>query len=185
MPKGYTMEKSKKIIVYGTILSMVVAAGLFIYTVYASYMLSYLSSDPKACINCHTMHSAYATWEKSSHKNVAKCVDCHLPVGDEIAKYKAKSIDGWNHSVAFTLNTYKNNIQISEDGANRVQANCVRCHSSINETLHTNANKYHSGQNDDGKNDRKCWECHKYVPHGITRSLTSTPYNLGIKENLK
>ena len=42
-------------------------------------------------------------------------------MGDEIAKYKAKSIDGWNHSVAFTLNTYKNNIQISEDGANRVQ----------------------------------------------------------------
>ena len=25
---------------------------------------------------------------------------------------------------AFTLNTYKNNIHISEDGANRVQANC-------------------------------------------------------------
>jgi len=179
------MEKNKKIIVYGTILSVLIAVGLFIYTVYASQMLSYLSSDPKACINCHVMDSAYATWEKSSHKDVAKCVECHLPVGDTVAKYKAKAIDGWNHSVAFTLNTYKNNIHISEDGANRVQANCVRCHTTINETLKTNADKYHSSHNGNLENERKCWECHKYVPHGKTRSLVSTPFSLGIKENLK
>jgi len=178
------MEKNKKIVIYGTILSLFIAAGLFLYTVYASQMLSYLSSDPKACINCHTMNSAYATWEKSSHKDVAKCVDCHLPVGDVVAKYKAKSIDGWNHSVAFTLNTYGNNIHISEDGANRVQANCVRCHSSINDTLKSNTSNYHSTEKG-LDSDRKCWECHKYVPHGKVRSLTSTPYNLGIKENLK
>jgi len=179
------METNKKIVVYGSILSVLIAASLFFYTVYASQMLSYLSSDPKACINCHTMNSAYATWEKSSHHGAAKCIDCHLPVGDFIAKYKAKAIDGWNHSVAFTLNTYKNNIHISEDGANRVQANCVRCHSKIDETLHSNANKYHNEQNGKLENERKCWECHKYVPHGKVRSLTSTPYNLGIKENLK
>jgi cytochrome c nitrite reductase small subunit len=99
--------------------------------------------------------------------------------------YKAKAIDGWNHSVAFTLNTYKNNIHISEDGANRVQANCVRCHTSIDNTLKSNASNYHSGENKGLETERKCWECHKYVPHGKVRSLTSTPYNLGIKENLK
>ena len=69
-------------------------------------MLSYLSSDPKACINCHTMHSAYATWEKSSHKNVAKCVIVTF-LWEMKSKYKAKSIDGWNHSVAFILNTIR------------------------------------------------------------------------------
>lgn len=180
------MEKNKKIIIYGTIVSVLIAAGLFIYTVYASQMLSYLSSDPKACINCHVMDSAYSTWEKSSHKNVATCIECHLPVGDEIAKYEAKARDGWNHSVAFTLNTYKNNIRISEDASNRVQANCIRCHTSINETLKANADKYHNAHNNgEIDNQRKCWECHKYVPHGKVRSLTSTPYNLGIKENLK
>ena len=179
------METNKKIVIYGTILSLIIAGGLFLYTVYASQMLSYLSSDPKACINCHTMNSAYATWEKSSHHEAAKCIDCHLPVGDTIAKYKAKAIDGWNHSVAFTLNTYKNNIHISEDGANRVQANCVRCHTSIDNTLKSNASNYHSGENKGLETERKCWECHKYVPHGKVRSLTSTPYNLGIKENLK
>jgi hypothetical protein len=61
------METNKKIVIYGTILSLIIAGGLFLYTVYASQMLSYLSSNPKACINCHTMNSAYATWEKSSH----------------------------------------------------------------------------------------------------------------------
>lgn len=179
------MEKNKKIVVYGTVLSLLVAASLFVYTVYASNMLSYLSSDPKACINCHTMNSAFATWENSSHKNVAGCVDCHLPVDNFVAKYKSKAIDGWNHSVAFTLNTYENNIHISDDGANRVQANCVRCHASENATLKMNADKYHSGEGGSLENGRKCWECHKYVPHGKVRSLISTPYNIGVKEKMK
>ncbi len=179
------MEKNKKIVVYGTVLSLLVAASLFVYTVYASNMLSYLSSDPKACINCHTMNSAFSTWENSSHKNVAGCVDCHLPVDNFVAKYKSKAIDGWNHSVAFTLNTYENNIQISDDGANRVQANCVRCHASENAMLKINADKYHSGEDGSLENGRKCWECHKYVPHGKVRSLISTPYNIGVKEKMK
>jgi len=177
------MEKNKKIIVYGAIISTTIAIGLFIYTMYASAMLSYLSSDPKACINCHVMHQAYKSWDNSSHKNVATCVDCHLPVGNEIAKYTAKAIDGWNHSVAFTLNTYKNNIKISENAAKRVQANCIRCHSSVSETVQNNASSYHNNSSFD--NSRKCWDCHKYVPHGKVRSLTSSPYNLGIKEHLK
>ncbi|MDX4037516.1 cytochrome c nitrite reductase small subunit [Aliarcobacter skirrowii] len=177
------MERNKKLFIYGTILSVIIAAGLFVYTMYASSMLSYLSSDPKACINCHVMHSAYTTWNNSSHKNVTKCVDCHLPVGDEIAKYTAKAIDGWNHSVAFTLNTYKNNIRISDNAAERVQANCVRCHSGVSETVEKNASFYHSNGNID--QTRKCWECHKEVPHGKVRSLISTPYSLGIKEHLK
>ena len=83
------------------------------------------------------------------------------------------------------MNSYKHNIQISEDGANRVQANCVRCHTSENETLKANADNYHSGKDGSLENGRKCWECHKYVPHGKVRSLISTPFNLGIKENIK
>lgn len=174
------MEKNK-IVIYGSILAFFIAVGLFAYTVNASKMLSYLSSDPKACINCHTMNSAYATWATGSHKNVATCVDCHLPVGDVVEKYKAKSIDGWNHSVAMTLNTYKNNIRISEDAAERVQANCVRCHTTATSTMASNADKYHSGDEESLIAGRKCWECHKYTPHGKVRSLTSTPFNLSVK----
>lgn len=174
------MQKNK-IVVFGSIIAFLIATGLFVYTVNASKMLSYLSSDPKACINCHTMNSAYATWSTSSHKNVATCIDCHLPVGDVVEKYKAKAIDGWNHSVAMTLKTYENNIDIGEDGASRVQANCIRCHSTTTTTMSENADKYHSGNEDSLQNGRKCWECHKYTPHGKVRGLTSTPYNLGVK----
>lgn len=174
------MEKNK-IVIYGSILAFLIAVGLFVYTLNASKALSYLSSDPKACINCHTMNSAYATWSTSSHKNTAKCIDCHLPVGDVVKKYTAKAIDGWNHSVAMTLKTYEHNIDISEDGANRVQANCVRCHSNLTSTMAANADKNHSGEN----SERKCWECHKYTPHGKVRSLTSSPFSIGVKEKMK
>ncbi|WP_226803091.1 hypothetical protein [Aliarcobacter butzleri] len=39
--------KNKKIIIYGAILSATIAALLLVYTMYASSMLSYLSSDVK------------------------------------------------------------------------------------------------------------------------------------------
>lgn len=173
--------KKNGIFVYISILTFLIAVGFFAYTLNASKALSYLSSDPKACINCHTMNSAYATWSRSSHKNAAKCVDCHLPVGDVVKKYTAKAKDGWNHSVAMTLKTYENNIDISEDGANRVQANCVRCHTNLVSNMIANADRNHSNS----ESGRKCWECHKYTPHGKVRSLTSTPFNIGVKEKMK
>lgn len=179
------MEKNKKIVVFGAVLSLLVAASLFVYTVYASNMLSYLSNDPKACINCHVMNSAFASWEKSSHKNVAGCVDCHLPVDSFLAKYTSKAKDGWNHSVAFSTNSYEQSLLITEDGANRVQANCIRCHTSTNETLRMNADKYHSGEDGSLKSSRKCWECHQYVPHGKGNSLIAAPFSLGVKERIK
>jgi len=48
-----------------------------------------------------------------------------------------------------------------------------------------NADKYHNAEEASLENGRKCWECHKYVPHGKVRSLISTPYNLGIKQQMK
>ncbi|QOY52462.1 cytochrome c nitrite reductase small subunit [Candidatus Sulfurimonas baltica] len=177
--------KKNVVIMYGSILTFLIAIGFFVYTLDASKALSYLSSDPRACVNCHTMNSAYATWSRSSHKDVATCVDCHLPVGDAVKKYAAKAKDGWNHSVAMTLKSYGNNLTISEDGANRVQENCIRCHSNLTSVMAVNAIRGHSNSNKSLKNERKCWECHKYTPHGKVRSLTSTPYNLGVKEKIK
>jgi cytochrome c nitrite reductase small subunit len=48
-----------------------------------------------------------------------------------------------------------------------------------------NADKYHSNSPDSLKVDRKCWDCHKFTPHGKVRSLTSTPYSIGVKERMK
>ena len=70
--------------------SVVAALVIFGYLVAESQMLSYLSSEPEVCINCHTMNTHYATWQHSSHRAEATCVDCHLPHGSfgKIRYYK-------------------------------------------------------------------------------------------------
>ncbi len=175
--------KANKVLVVGSLIAFVVAIGFFIYMLNISKAFSYLSSDPKACINCHVMNTQYATWQHSSHASVATCNDCHLPTnGGIVEKYSAKARDGWNHAVAFTLNTFDNAIVISDNGAKRVQENCVSCHASIVSTLVANSDKYHQYDDESVKTGRKCWECHKEVPHGKVRGLTTTPHNLGVKE---
>ena len=161
----------------------VVALAMFIYIIYASKMPSYLSSDPKACVNCHVMNTQYATWQHSAHAQRATCVECHLPTDNFINKYVAKTVDGWNHSVAFTNHSYDQAIEISDYGAKRVQKNCISCHKTVTSTLMTNADKYHNFDDQSGvETGRKCWDCHKSVPHGKVRGITTTPYNLGVKE---
>ena len=174
--------KQNKFLVYGALTVFVIAIGMFLYVVNISKALAYLSSDPKACINCHVMNTQYATWQHSSHGLRATCVECHLPTNEGVLeKYIAKAKDGWNHSVAFTLNTYDNTIGISEDGARRVQNNCISCHKSVTSTLVTNSDKYHQFDDPGVATGRKCWSCHKSVPHGVVRGLATTPYNLGVK----
>ena len=157
-----------------------VAIIFFVYLVNASKALSYLSTDPKACINCHVMHTQYATWQHSSHARSASCVECHLPTDTTVNKYKAKARDGWNHTVAFTLNTFDQVLQISEDGANRVQANCISCHARLTEVIISNSDRYHDFSGTPNT-ERKCWECHRDVPHGKARSLSTTPNNLSVR----
>jgi len=66
--------KTGKLLFYTSIFTFVVAIVFFAYLVYASKAFSYLSADPKACINCHVMNTQYATWQHSSHAERATCV---------------------------------------------------------------------------------------------------------------
>lgn len=172
--------KSNKLLIVSTVVVFLVAVGYFVYILNASKALSYFSKDPKACINCHVMNTQYATWQHSSHKDIG-CVQCHLPTDDFLSKYVAKAKDGWNHSVAFTFGTYENAIRISEDGANRVQKNCISCHQKLVSTLIDDFDKNHN-YDETNPLGRKCWECHKSVPHGKVRGLSTTLDNLGVKE---
>ena len=174
--------KKSNFLKYAALFVFVVAIGFFAYMVHASKALSYLSSDPKACINCHVMNTQYATWQHSSHAQRAGCIDCHLPRDNMVNKYIAKARDGYNHSVAFTFNTYKNAIKISDDGAKRVQENCISCHASLTSQMVKNADANHNYDDPSVATGRRCWECHKGVPHGKVRGLTTTPNNLGVKE---
>jgi len=69
-------------------------AGLALYTFRVSNASSYISDDPKACINCHVMNPQYITWFHSSHREVANCNDCHVPQDNFASKYYFKAKDG-------------------------------------------------------------------------------------------
>jgi len=160
--------------------AVVVAMVLGIHLMQESKALSYLSSDPIECINCHVMESYYASWKNSSHAERATCVDCHLPADNYVDKYVSKARDGWNHTVAFTLNTYGKRMQISDDGSRRVQENCIRCHTSQARTI-VKGSEGHYATGSGNLGDRKCWDCHRLVPHGKVRSLNGSPHNLAVK----
>jgi cytochrome c nitrite reductase small subunit len=139
-----------------------IALGLGLFTLNHAEGLSYLSTDPAACANCHIMQSQYDSWQKSSHHTVAKCVDCHLP-HDFIGKYVAKAENGWHHSKGFTLQDFHEPIMIKSKNALILQRNCLACHGEIAHGLVEGVN----GEPD----DVQCVHCHIGVGHGETTGL--------------
>ena len=127
--------------------------GLAAYLTIESKAPSYLSTDSKACANCHVMLSAYNTWEQSSHRENAKCVDCHIPHNNVVNKYVAKAMDGTRHAYVFSTNTYPDVIRTTETARATIQLNCVRCHEKL-----LVANPGHNADLlSEGKNSRYCW----------------------------
>lgn len=124
--------------------------------------LSYFSTDPRACANCHIMQSQYDSWQKASHHTVAKCVDCHLPDAF-IPKYLAKASNGWHHSKGFTLQDFAEPIQIKPGNAAILQANCLRCHEPMVAELVGGAHAASGGV--------ECVHCHANVGHGERAGL--------------
>src|SRR3954462_15878941 len=91
----------------GLVLSVCIglALGSGGYAFYYGEGLSYMSSDPKTCVNCHIMRDHYDGWAKSSHHAVAVCNDCHSP-HDLVGKNTTKAENGFLHSKAFTLQDF-------------------------------------------------------------------------------
>ena len=172
--------ETNNVMKYVAICSVAMVMGLFTYVVSESRMFSYLSDDPKVCINCHTMNTHYATWQHSSHREKANCVDCHLPKDAFFDKMLAKSKDGFNHSVSMTTGSYGYNLQASADASRRIQDNCIYCHEEAVSQMLENDKLYETTEAE--TNGRPCWDCHREVPHGTTKNLTTTQNNLGVKE---
>ena len=149
--------------------------GLGLYIARVSNIASYLSDDPKACINCHVMTSEYITWNHSSHRDVAHCNDCHVPHDNIVSKYYFKAKDGLYHASIFTLRMEPQAIVMKEASAEVVQNNCVRCHSEqiTDARLSSWVDKHF-----ENRTERKCWECHQHVPHGKVKSLSAVGYHL-------
>lgn len=101
--------------------------GLGLYTFRYAEGLSYLSNDPKACMNCHVMREHYDSWIKGSHHAAATCNDCHVP-HSFFGKYLTKMENGWNHSSKFTLQNFREPIRIRPENLRRLENNCIHCH---------------------------------------------------------
>jgi nitrite reductase (cytochrome c-552) len=67
--------------------------GVGAFTFLYAKGFSYLSSDPRSCVNCHIMNEQYDAWAKSGHRHAATCVECHLP-HEGLAKWVAKAEHG-------------------------------------------------------------------------------------------
>jgi cytochrome c nitrite reductase small subunit len=135
------------------------AAGALVgaggYTVHTSGATSYLSDDPRACVNCHVMRDPYDGWQKAGHHDRATCNDCHVPQA-LVPKYVSKAINGYRHAKGFTFEDFHEPIRIRPGNARVLNENCVRCHAAlVHEIL--------PGERLD------CVRCHAQAGHGPTR----------------
>lgn len=140
--------------------------GMGAYVALISNAASYLSDDPRACINCHIMTPHYASWQKSSHGRFTTCNDCHVPQDNVVHKYLFKAEDGLRHSAIFTLRAEPEVLVARQASKEVIQANCVRCHQ---DQIQPTSSPFHSLP------ERSCISCHREVPHGTVHSLTSAP----------
>ncbi len=156
------------------IIALAFFCGFSAYAVYLSKFSSYLGEKPETCVNCHIMAPQYATWTHSSHRAYANCNDCHVPHNNIFNKYFFKAKDGMRHAAIYTLRGEPQVIQIKDISKDVVQKNCERCHIYL-----MNKDRIFSitGTHKKKENEiqRRCWDCHREVPHGSINSLSSTP----------
>ena len=131
-------------------------SGIGGYTFIYAKGFSYLSTDPRACANCHVMQEHFDSWEKSSHHANATCADCHMPHGF-FGKYYTKAENGYLHSKAFTLQNFANPIQIRESSLKVLNKSCLHCHSGTVSNI--------AEHNADKNEVRTCSRCHAGVGH--------------------
>lgn len=163
---------SARLLVIGLMLGILAGVGGFTFN-YAEG-LSYLSADPKACVNCHIMRPQYDSWQKASHHGVAVCVDCHLPQ-DFIGKYIAKAENGYHHSKGFTFQDFDEPIMIKPKNSQILQDNCVRCHTDMVGDMVSVVN--------DNPDSVRCVHCHQDVGHGMPAGLGGP--DRGLKAEMK
>jgi cytochrome c nitrite reductase small subunit len=134
-----------------------IVVGIGVFTFGYGKGASYLSNDPKGCANCHVMQGHYDSWQHSSHQHVAVCNDCHLP-HDPIGKWVVKGDNGFFHSLAFTLESFHEPIQIKPRNRRVTQSACLHCHSNfVHQTLPAEAEV----------EALSCVHCHSDVGHAL------------------
>ncbi|HEX5270567.1 MAG TPA: cytochrome c nitrite reductase small subunit [Gemmataceae bacterium] len=137
-----------------------VALGTGAYTARYAEGASYLSDDPRACVNCHVMRDQYDGWQKASHHAHATCNDCHVP-HPFVAKYAVKAENGFWHSKGFTLQDFPEPIRLRPVSLRILNNNCVSCHRELVADV--------LGHGSPGDETLDCVRCHASVGHGPSR----------------
>jgi cytochrome c nitrite reductase small subunit len=142
---------------YDIALGLVVGllAGLGGYTFVYARGASYLTDDPGACNNCHVMAEQYVAWQRSSHRAVAVCNDCHAP-HDLVGKYATKVRNGFWHSFYFTTGGFPEPIRITPRNAEVTERACRSCHQRIVEAIDPPVRR---------EGSLGCISCHRSVGH--------------------
>ncbi|MBS0196420.1 MAG: cytochrome c nitrite reductase small subunit [Planctomycetes bacterium] len=169
MPRGNSftgLRLSPRAAILGALFGTCTAAAVF--TANYANATSYLSDDPKACVNCHIMNDQFNSWSSSSHHARATCNDCHVPHDSIVSKYLVKAEHGYRHSKGFTLQDFHEPIQITPSSRAVVIDNCVRCHQELTHQIRLAA----PGNAPEAKGISggvDCIHCHASVAHGPTR----------------
>jgi cytochrome c nitrite reductase small subunit len=154
------------------------AFGLGAFTFVYAKGASYLSTDPAVCANCHIMGEHFAAWQRSSHRAVAGCADCHMP-HDLVGKYLAKATNGFWHSLAFTTGRFPDPLQIKPHNRAITETTCRDCHGEIVMAIDPGGDEgdaVPARANDKGDRPQihdgapatereSCIRCHTYVGH--------------------
>ena len=158
---------SKRLLVLAALLGGAVGVAGFTFQYAAG--LSYLSTDPKACVNCHIMNEQFDAWRKGPHHAAATCYDCHLPTTFP-EKYVAKARNGYHHSVGFTFQPasstgapgeqlfFQEPVRIKPGNSQILQDNCLRCHGDLVHQVVRGST--------DAQGAIRCVHCHRGVGHG-------------------
>jgi cytochrome c nitrite reductase small subunit len=133
-----------------------VAAGIGGFTFVYANGGSYLTDDPRACVNCHVMTDQFQAWQVSSHRAVAACNDCHTPSSSLWSKYFVKALNGYHHSSAFTTGRFHEPIAISKRNRAVTEQQCRACHAELVASIDT----VHSE-----RDALSCTRCHASVGH--------------------
>ncbi|HYH00702.1 MAG TPA: cytochrome c nitrite reductase small subunit [Terriglobales bacterium] len=153
-------KSSLSTVVLGVLAGVVIGLGMYTFVYAKGY--SYLTTDPQACTNCHVMQEHFDAWQKSSHRAVATCSDCHTP-HNPITKYVVKAENGFFHSLAFTSGWFPDNISIRPRDARVTEGTCRHCHAEIT----TSIVGPHSAK------DMSCVRCHFNVGHSAASFVMS------------
>ena len=144
-----------KLVVLGIAIGLATGVGLYTFVYAKGY--SYLSNNPASCANCHVMNDQYNGWQKSSHKSVATCNDCHTP-HDTLGKYYTKASNGFWHSYYFTFGGFHEPIRITGRNREVTEQACRYCHQTMVESITVSHKK-------EDVEEVSCIRCHRNVGH--------------------